>query len=76
MLNSFQHLIPSHICDTHRYLSSNLMLQRRFEVLKARRCNDIYLRKSIESPNFQSAEIIISRFSGLNYEELKTKQKV
>ncbi len=52
------------------------MLQRRFEVLKARRCNDIYLRKSIESPNFQSAEIIISRFSGLNYEELKTKQKV
>ena len=26
--------------------------------------------------NFQSIEIFVSRFSGLNYEELKTKQKV
>jgi hypothetical protein len=32
--------------------------------------------KKHTKPNFQSTEIIISRFSGLNYEELKTKQKV
>ena len=55
---------------------STVMLRKEFSSGKTKKIWWHIENKSIESSNCQSTEIIISRFSGLNYEELKTKQKV